>query len=78
MTRFTGADARALKSSNEKTEVVGVDGSGVHARELTDSEGEWQLEPHDEVKDTGRAPFTTDCSAAVMREVALSKCAWAW
>lgn len=71
-TRFTGCD------SKENEAAVGVDicVSGVHARELTDSEGEWQLEPH-ELTDNGRIFLTTDSSAAATRAAAFEKCFWA-
>jgi hypothetical protein len=77
LTRF-GDDTGDLaeKASKEQTESVGEDKlvSGVQARELTDPEGEWQLEPRDEPTDPGRNFLRTDSSASLMRADARSKC----
>jgi hypothetical protein len=62
-------------SSKEQTELVGEDTrvSGVQARELTDPEGEWQLEARDELTEPGRNLLRTDSSAALTRAEAWSK-----
>lgn len=53
-------------SSQDETDSVGV--SGVQARELLmELDGEWQLEPRDDMDELDRTLLTTDSSAALMR-----------
>jgi hypothetical protein len=63
------------KPSKEQTESVGEETrvSGVPARELMELDGEWQLDPRDEVAEPGRNFRSTESSAALMRAEALSK-----
>jgi hypothetical protein len=77
LTRF-GGDWGGFRerSSKEQRESVGEDTrvSGVQARELTDPEGEWQLEPREEPAEPGRNFRSTESSAALMSAEARSKC----
>ncbi len=71
---FWVLDAR---SSNEQTELVG-DVSTVQVLELTDSEGEWQLDDLEDMIEYVRFLLTTDASAAWISSEAWSKCVRAW
>lgn len=75
LTRFVGGGDFGERLSKEQTESVGDDRlrSGVHARELTDPDGEWQLEARDELTEPGRIFLRTDSSAELMSEAAWSK-----